>query len=38
MEKSRIIQGLMRSESLTDEALYDLILFDLQVFHLRKNS
>ena len=29
MEKSRIIQGLMRSESLTDEALYDLILFDL---------
>ena len=30
MKNSRIIQGLMRSTSLSDEALYDLILFDLE--------
>lgn len=30
MKNSRIIQGLMRSTSISDEALYDLILFDLE--------
>ena len=30
MKNSRIIQGLMRSTNLSDEALYDLIQFDLE--------
>ena len=33
--KSKIIQGLMRATSISDEQLYELIKFDIDIYWIR---